>query len=401
MTSLEDAHRRCWPQVLAATVRITRDLDLAEECVQDAYVRALTAWGSDPPRNPAAWLTTTARRVAIDRLRRESALRAKLPLLVMEDDADDVGPQTDLLRLVFACCHPALSRDAQVVLTLRLLGGLTVVEIAAGLLLKEPTVAARVTRAKHKIAAAAIPFRVPEGAELDARLDAVLEVVYLIHTAGHTAAAGSDLMRPDLCAKARELAVLLADLMPDCSEVQGLLALCLLTDARAGSRCGPDGQLLLLEEQDRRAWDRRLIRAGLAAATRALRTGLGRYALQAAIAGLHAQAQDMEHTDWEAIVTMYDGLLASWPTPVVALNRIVASSMIPGADLVALLDEVELLALDPALERYPYLPAVRADLLRRLGRNIAASQAYAEAIALTRNRAESDYLTKRLREVRD
>lgn len=400
MTSLEEAHRRCWPQVLATTVRLTRDLDLAEECVQDAYVRALTAWGSDPPRNPGAWLTATARRIAIDCLRRESTLRAKLPLLVMEDDADDPGSETDLLRLVFTCCHPALSRDAQIVLTLRLLGGLTVVEIASGLLIKEATVAARITRAKRKIAAAAIPFRVPVGAELDERLDAVLEVVYLIHTAGHTAVAGPDLMRPDLCAKARALAGLLADLMPDCSEAHGLLALCLLTGARAGSRSGPDGQLLLLADQDRRAWDHRLVDAGLLAATRALRTGTGRYALQAAIAGLHARAPDLGHTDWAAIVTMYDGLLASWPTPVVALNRIVALSMVPGADLVAILDEVDLLGMDPSLERYPYLPAVRADLLRRLGHNAAAAHVYAKAIALTRNTAESDYLSRRLHEVR-
>lgn len=314
MSAIEEAHRRHWPQVLAATVRLTRDLDLAQECVQEAYVRALTAWGDDPPRNPAAWLTTTARRLAIDAIRREATLRNKLPLLVVDEDPAEPEPQTDLLRLVFTCVHPALSRDAQVALSLRLLGGLTVAEIASGLLVQESAVAARITRAKRKIATAGIPFRVPPEAELPRRLDAVLEVILLIHTAGHTAVVGSELLRPDLSAKARDLARLLAGLMPGNSEVQGLLAVCLLTDARAGARCGPGGELLPLAEQDRRRWDPLLLTAGLRAATAALRGGTGRYALQAAIAGLHAQAPDAQHTDWAAIVTMYDGLQARWPT---------------------------------------------------------------------------------------
>ncbi len=396
--TLDEAHRRCWPEVLAATVRLTRDLDLAEDCVQDAYLRALTAWRDEPPRNPAAWLTTTARRLAIDRLRRERTWRAKLPLLVMQDDADDPDPGVDLLRLVFVCCHPAFALDAQVPLTLRLLGGMTVVEIAAGLLQREATVAARITRAKKKIAAAGIPFRVPSDDELPERLEAVLEVVHQLHTAGHTAVDGAALTRPDLARTARELAGRLAELLPAASEVHGLHALCLLDDARAASRVGTTGELVLLADQDRATWDRTLVEAGLSAATRALRGGTGRFALQAAIAGLHAQAPDSAHTDWARIVTMYDGLLARWPNPVVALNRLVAVSQQPGADLAVLLTELDRLALDPALDRYRYLPAVRADLLRRLGRPGEAARSYAAALALTRNGAEAAFLRARLRE---
>lgn len=399
----EEVCRRCRPEVLAATVGLTRDIDLAEDCVQEALLRAITTWQHKPPANPAAWLTTTARRIAVDRIRRETRLRSKLPMLVVDLDpgpADpDTGPAPDLLRLIFTCVHPALSRDAQLALTLRLLGGLAVPEIAAGLLLKEATVAARITRAKQKIAAAGIPFRVPDTAELPARLDAVLEVVHLIHTAGYTAADGHSLTRPDLAGTARELASMLARLMPQHSEVQGLLALCLLNDARAPSRTSPGSQLVPLPDQDRRGWDQQLLTAGLAAATVALRTGTGRYALQAAIAGLHAQARSIEETDWPAIVTMYDGLLERWPNPVVALNRLVAVSMTAQADLPAVLTGLEALADEPALRRYPYLPAARADVLRRLGRTRQAAQAYTEALALTRNGAEVEYLTRRLREL--
>lgn len=235
---VEDAFRRCWPQVLAATVRVTRDLDVAEDCVQDAFVKASTVWSTDPPRNGAAWLTTAARNRAVDRMRRETTLRQKLPLLVMDDDAHDVEEGTDLLRLVFTCAHPALPRGAQLALTLRLIGGLSVAEIAAGLLLEEATVAARITRAKQKIAVAGVPFRVPPDSELSGRVGVVLDVVHLIHTAGHTAVDSSELTRPDMSLTGRELARLLTRLMPDDSEVQALLALCLLDDARLGAESG-------------------------------------------------------------------------------------------------------------------------------------------------------------------
>jgi RNA polymerase sigma-70 factor (ECF subfamily) len=403
-----EAYRRCRPQVLAATVRLTRDIDLAEDCVQDAMLRALQSWDRDPPRNPAAWLTTTARHLAVDRIRRENRLRAKLPLLVVTDSGSDTSPgpdvglgadppeDHDLLSLVFLCCHPALASSGQVALTLRLLGGLTVPEIAAGLLLKEATVAARITRAKQKIAAAGIPFRVPAAADLPERLDAVLDVIHLIHTAGHTAADGATLTRPDLAGTARDLVGMLARLLPRDSEVRGLLALCLLDDARLPARTDGAGALAVLAEQDRSGWDRDLLAAGLAAATAALRSGTGRYALQAAIAGLHAQAPSLAATDWAAVVTMYDGLLARWPNPVVAVNRLVAVSMLPGADPLAVLDELATFADHPALARYPYLPAVRAELLRRAGRTAEAATAYRAAIALNRNGPQDAYLRRRL-----
>lgn len=405
-----EAYRRCRPQVLAATVRLTRDIDLAEDCVQDAMLRALQSWDQDPPRNPAAWLTTTARHLAVDRIRREGRLRAKLPLLVVPEsgpdarqypgvDPDDPLENHDLLSLVFLCCHPALASSGQVALTLRLLGGLTVPEIAAGLLLKEATVAARITRAKQKIAAAGIPFRVPAAADLPERLDAVLDVIHLIHTAGHTAAEGATLTRPDLAGTARDLVGMLARLLPRDSEVRGLLALCLLDDARLPARTDGAGALAVLAEQDRSGWDRDLLAAGLAAATAALRSGTGRYALQAAIAGLHAQAPPLAATDWAAVVTMYDGLLARWPNPVVAVNRLVAVSMLPGADPLAVLDELATFADHPALARYPYLPAVRAELLRRAGRTAEAATAYRAAIALNRNGPQDAYLRRRLREL--
>ncbi|QQS00915.1 MAG: sigma-70 family RNA polymerase sigma factor [Austwickia sp.] len=405
-----EAYRRCRPQVLAATVRLTRDIDLAEDCVQDAMLRALQSWDQDPPRNPAAWLTTTARHLAVDRIRREGRLRAKLPLLVVPEsgpdarqypgvDPDDPLENHDLLSLVFLCCHPALASSGQVALTLRLLGGLTVPEIAAGLLLKEATVAARITRAKQKIAAAGIPFRVPAAADLPERLDAVLDVIHLIHTAGHTAAEGATLTRPDLAGTARDLVGMLARLLPRDSEVRGLLALCLLDDARLPARTDGAGALAVLAEQDRSGWDRDLLAAGLAAATAALRSGTGRYALQAAIAGLHAQAPSLAATDWAAVVTMYDGLLARWPNPVVAVNRLVAVSMLPGADPLAVLDELATFADHPALARYPYLPAVRAELLRRAGRTAEAATAYRAAIALNRNGPQDAYLRRRLREL--
>ncbi len=399
---MADAHRREWAFVLAATARVARDLDLAEECVQDAYVSALEAWARQGvPHNPGAWLTTTARRRAIDLLRRDSTLRRKLPLLV--EPAGPAAPEgsgvipDDRLRLVFTCCHPALAREAQVALTLRLVCGLSTAEIAQAFLVPEPTMAARVTRAKKKISAARIAYRVPEAAELPDRLDAVLTVVHLLYTTGHTAPDGDGLVRPDLVDRAVGLARMLCGLMPDEPEVHGLLALILLTDARRMTRCGPDGRLLLLEEQDRTQWDRPAIDEGIRLVRGALRGCPGRFALQAAIATLHAQAPSYPETDWPKIVRLYDLLGRAWPSPVVALNRAVAVAMAAGPE--AGLAELASLERDGRLAGYRYLPAARADLLRRLGRADEAAEAYRAALELTANHAERQFLASRLAEV--
>ncbi len=391
---VEEAHRRHWSAVLAATVRLTRDLDLAEDCAQDAYVRALRGWPDGAPDNPAAWLTTVARRTALDRLRREETLRRKLPLLLIEGERDDDPDRsTDPLRLIFTCCHPSLSRDSQVALTLRLMCGLTTQEVAAGLLVQEATTAARITRAKRKIAAAAIPFKIPADDELPARLDVVLTVVHLVFTAGHTAA-GEDLMRADLTERATDLARMLAGLMPEEPEVQGLLALLLLSQARGGARVAADGELVLLADQDRGRWDARSIHEGVARATAALRQGKGRFTLQAAIAGLHSVAPSWELTDWAQVVRMYDALLLAWPSPIVALNRAAAQSLVSGADLDAVLADLDRLCADATLRSYAYLPATRADVLVRLGRAAEAKTAYGDAISLTHNEKERRFLRR-------
>ncbi|MBA3991497.1 MAG: sigma-70 family RNA polymerase sigma factor [Propionibacteriales bacterium] len=392
---VDEAHRRHWATVVAATARVTRDLDLAEDCAQDAYVQALRSWPDGVPESTVAWLTTVARRTALDRLRREATLRRKLPLLQVEPvQADDEPSASDPLRLVFTCCHPALSREAQLPLTLRLMCGLTTAEIARVLLIKETAVAARITRAKQKIAAAGVPFRLPDDTELPARLDTVLTVVHLAYTAGHTAS-GDSLTRPDLTGRAIELARLLVRQLPGEPEAQGLLALLLLAEARGEARVGPTGELVLLADQDRATWDRRLIAEGLGRATTALRHGDGRFALQAAIAGLHAAAPSWEATDWRQVVRMYDGLLRRWPNPVVALNRVAATSLVPGADLGVVLGELDRLAGDHALDDYAYLPATRAHVLARLGRRDEARAAYDEAILLTANETERRFLQRR------
>jgi len=405
-----DAHRREWAFVLAATARVAGDLDLAEECVQDAYVSALEAWSQQGvPRNPGAWLTTTARRRAIDLLRRDTTLRRKLPLLVEPDEpaprahlepaeeGSGVIPD-DRLRLVFTCCHPALAREAQVALTLRLVCGLSTAEIAQAFLVPEPTMAARVTRAKKKISAARIAYRVPGPAELPDRLDAVLTVVHLLYTTGHTAPGGGSLVRDDLVDRAIQLARMLRLLMPDEPEVRGLLALLLLTDARRATRCAPDGRLLLLEEQDRTQWDRPAIGEGTALVREALRGGRpGRFALQAAIAALHAQAPSYADTDWRQILLLYDLLGRAWTSPVVTLNRAVALAMADGPE--AGLAEIGELEQDGRLAGYRYLPAAKADLLRRLGRLGEAAQAYRAALELTANEAERSFLSHRLAEI--
>jgi RNA polymerase sigma-70 factor, ECF subfamily len=411
--ALAEVHRREWAFVLAATVRLAGDLDLAEECAQDAFVAALTSWAQRGiPANPGAWLTATARRRALDALRRDQRLRRKLPLLVGTDAAasdplewvgggEEAGVSQiadDRLRLIFTCCHPALAREAQVALTLRLVCGLTTAEIARAFLVSESTMAARITRAKKKITLARIPYRVPPAHELPDRLDAVLTVTHLLYTTGHTAPAGDQLVRADLVERSLDLARMLSTLMPDDREVRGLLALLLLTDARRATRTAADGRLLLLEEQDRSRWDRQAIGEGRQLVDQALRRGRpGRFTLQAAIAAVHAEAPSYADTDWPEVLGLYDLLLAVWRSPVVALNRAVAVAMVegPAAGLAAL----DAVADDPHLATYPYLAATRADLLRRLGRSHDAAQAYQDALALAANAAEKDFLTRRLAEV--
>jgi len=400
--AVADAHRKQWARVLAAVTRLTGDLGLAEECVQDAYSKALTAWAVDGiPASPAAWLTTTARRMALDQLRRSATFRRKLPLLLdpgTHDEAEhsaDVWPD-DRLRLVFTCCHPALAVEAQVALTLRLICGLTTSQVARGLLVGEATMAARITRAKKKIAGAGIPYRVPCAADLPERVDAVCSVVYLLYTAGHTTAAGTDLTRPDLIERALDLARMLRLLLPDNKDVAGLLALILLTDARSGTRVDRDGRLQLLADQDRTRWDRAAIAEGVALVREALsKRPPSRFALQGAIAAVHAESPSFSDTDWSEILALYDLLTARWPSPVVALNRAVAVGFAhgPAAGLVALND----LAAEPQLAQYPYLAAARADFHRQLNHHHDSRLAYEEALILTDNQAERDYLTARIK----
>ncbi len=409
--AVADAHRHEWAFVLAATARVAGDLGLAEDSVQDAYATALDAWTRQGiPRNPGAWLTTAARRRAIDLLRRDRTLRAKLPLLIGPEPPTAAsappGPDAlenpviadDRLRLVFTCCHPALARDAQVALTLRLVCGLTTGEIAQAFLVSEATMAARVTRAKKKIAAARIPYRVPRAAELPDRLDSVLTVVHLLFTTGHTAPAGQHLVRDDLAERAVGLARMLHTLMPDEREVRGLLALILLMRARRATRTAPGGRLVLLADQDRGRWDRAAIKEGAALVPGALRGGRpGRFSVQAAIAALHAEAPSYAETDWAQIVRLYDVLLATWNSPVVALNRAVAVAMADGP--AAGLAQIEELERAERLAGYRYLSAAKADLLRRLQRWDEAAREYRAALALTENAAERDYLTRRIAEV--
>ena len=406
--ALPAAHRHEWAKVLAATVRVAGDLDLAQECAQDAYLSALETWRRDGiPRNPGAWLTIAARRKALDSHRRATTLRAKIPLLVDPYGDGSPSPETlltemdqipdDRLRLVFTCCHPALAREAQVSLTLRLVCGLTTEQIAHAFLVSEPTMAARVTRAKKKISGARIPYRVPDAHELPERLDATLTVVHLVFTAGHTSPTGNVLTRPDLVDRAMELCRLLADLMPDEREVRGLLALMLVTDARRATRIDEAGGLVLLEDQDRSNWDQGAIEQGRVMVREALRGGRpGRFVIQAAIAALHAEAPTFADTDWAQVVSLYDLLLKAWPSPGVALNRVVAVGFRSGPRAgLAALDELEIEA-GRTLSTYHYLPATRADFLRRLGRDEAAVASYRLALALVENDVERAFLERRL-----
>ncbi len=401
VAAVAQAHRRDWARVFAATARLTRDLDLAEECAQDAYAQALHTWAQTGiPDRPGAWLTTTARNRALDVLRRESVLRRALPLLVPDESVPgpEEGFDDDRLRLVFTCCHPALSRDAQVALTLRLVCGLSTAEVARAFLVQEPTMAARITRAKKKIIKARIPYRVPSPDHLAERVGAVLDVVHLIFTTGHTAPVGADLVRRDLVDGAIGLARMLHLLMPNDAEISALLALLLLIDARADARLSASGRMLLLAEQDRTRWDSRLIGEGVRLLTDALRRHPPtRYAVEAAIAAVHAEAPAWQDTDWSEIVALYDVLLQLWPSPVVRLNRAVAVGLRDGPQ--AGLDALAPLLADPALATYGYLSAARADFLRQLRRWTQATEAYEEALALTDNDVERAFLTGRLAEV--
>ena len=400
--AVADAHRREWAFVLAATARVAGDFDLAEECVQDAYIAALGTWGRDGvPNKPGAWLTATAKRRALDVLRRDRVFRSKMPLLLepdeneMDENEDDAVPD-DRLRLIFTCCHPALSREAQVALTLRLVCGVSTGDIARAFLVSETTMGARLTRAKKKVSDARIPYRVPVASELPERLDAVLTVIHLLYTTAHTAPSGTDLVRTDLVDRAMSLTRMLMALMPDEPEVRGLLALLLVTDARRATRTDADGRLLVLEDQDRSLWDRTAIAEGHRLVVDAFRTGrVGRYALQAAIASLHAMAPSYATTDWPQVLRLYDQLLRVWPSPVVALNRTVALSIVEGPD--AALDEIETLERDDRLAGYHYVPAIKADLLRRLGRHRESADAYRTAMELADNETEREFLEDRER----
>jgi RNA polymerase sigma-70 factor, ECF subfamily len=388
--------------VLAATVRLTRDLDAAEESVQEAYVAALRAWARDGvPERPGAWLTTAARRNALNAIARSRTLEAKLPLLLEPEACEPPEPSDDAipddrLRLVFCCCHPALAREAQVALTLRLVCGVDAADIAHAFLVSAPTMAARITRAKKKIAKARIPYVVPAPDDLPARLDAVLTVVHLLSTTGHTAPSGDALVGVEPADRALDLARMLHALLPAEREVAGLLALLLVHDARRATRTDAAGRLARLEDQDRTAWDRAAIAEADRLVVASLRAGRpGRFTLQAAIASLHAHAPTYADTDWPQILTLYDELLRVWPSPVVALNRAVAVAMVDGP--AAALELVEALERDGRLAGYRYLPATKADLLTRLGRHEQAAGAYRAALALTGNATEREFLAERLR----
>jgi RNA polymerase sigma-70 factor (ECF subfamily) len=378
---------------VATLVRLFGSIDIAEEAVQDAFAVAIERWPADGlPPNPGAWITTTARNRAIDRLRRESSRHdrhAQAALLQAKNESiEPVGPVSDdRLRLIFTCCHPALAPEAQIALTLRLLGGLQTPEIARAFLVQEATMAARITRAKKKIAGAKIPYRVPGDAELPDRLKPVLAVVYLIFNEGYIASAGDDLIREDLCAEAVRLARLLAELMPDEAEVLGLLALLLLTESRRAARTAADGGLVLLPDQDRTRWNHDLIAEGQALVRACLRRNRpGPYQIQAAINAVHSDGPTAADTDWGQILALYDQLLAVSPSPVVALNRAVALAEVKGP--AAALSALE--GLD--LAGYHLFHATRADLLTRLGRHAEAATAYDAAIAHATNAAERAFL---------
>jgi RNA polymerase sigma-70 factor (ECF subfamily) len=398
VTAIERAFRESSGIAVATLARVLGDIDLAEDAVAEAFAVAAARWPSDGvPPNPGGWIVTTARNKAIDRLRRESSRQGReaeahgLLEARAEPEFTEVGPVTDdQLRLIFTCCHPALAPEARIALTLRLIAGLQVPEIARGFLVPEATIAQRIVRAKKKIRDAGIPYRVPRDDELPDRLPFALATVYLVFNEGYSASFGSMLVRVDLCTEAVRLARLLASLMPDEPEVRGLLALLLLTEARRPARVDPSGGLVLLADQDRSRWDRALIAEGQGVVRDLLRRNQpGPYQVQAAIAAVHSAAATAAETDWRQVVALYDILMGVAPTPVVALNRAVAVAEVSGeAEALRLLSELD-------LDSYHLFHATRADLLRRMGRDAEAAAAYDAAIALAGNEAERAFLLGR------